>query len=164
MPIYDYVCVACGRRVEVVHGMDAPGPASCEVCDGSMRKALSLPAIVFKGAGWAKMDARTGPSRGAPGDDKAGEAPTAKEGADAATSGKNAKGEVGAKAGETAKSRDETTVGAGSGSSEGSGEKSSEPPKAGRRDEPQAGRRDEPQAGGAAPKRHTSSPADASGV
>ena len=58
MPLYDYRCVACGREVEVMHGIHDGGPAACEACGGAMRKALSPPAIHFKGSGWAKKDAR----------------------------------------------------------------------------------------------------------
>ena len=58
MPTYEYRCLACGRQVEVMHGIEAPGPAECAVCGGVMRKALSTPAIHFKGSGWAKKDAR----------------------------------------------------------------------------------------------------------
>lgn len=56
MPLYDYVCTACGTRVEVLHAVGESGPAVCTVCGGTMRKALSAPAIVFKGSGWAKKD------------------------------------------------------------------------------------------------------------
>jgi putative FmdB family regulatory protein len=59
MPIYEYVCSACGRRIDVIHGINGTGPATCEVCGGAMRKALTAPAIHFKGSGWAKKDART---------------------------------------------------------------------------------------------------------
>ena len=58
MPIYEYVCSTCERRIEVVHGIHAAGPAVCEACGGAMRKALTAPAIHFKGSGWAKKDAR----------------------------------------------------------------------------------------------------------
>lgn len=58
MPVYDYVCRDCGHIVEVIHGVHAPGPTKCTVCGGNLRKAVSAPAIVFKGSGWAKKDAR----------------------------------------------------------------------------------------------------------
>ena len=58
MPIYEYACRSCGRRVEVIHGINDPGPTACEACGGQMAKRLSLPSIVFKGSGWAKKDAR----------------------------------------------------------------------------------------------------------
>ncbi len=62
MPIYDYVCTNCGERTEVMHAVDALGPSECRICGGPMRKALSPPAIVFKGSGWAKKDARSATS------------------------------------------------------------------------------------------------------
>jgi putative FmdB family regulatory protein len=58
MPVYDYVCTACGTRVEVIHGVHAAGPAVCTACGGALRKAVSAAAIVYKGSGWAKKDAR----------------------------------------------------------------------------------------------------------
>ena len=56
MPIYDYVCSACGHRMEVVHGIHGHGPEHCPVCGGAMRKAFVAPAVHFKGSGWAKKD------------------------------------------------------------------------------------------------------------
>jgi len=57
MPLYDYRCTKCEREVEVMHGIHDSGPETCEQCGGAMRKALSTPAIHFKGSGWAKKDA-----------------------------------------------------------------------------------------------------------
>src|SRR6266446_6013570 len=58
MPIYDYLCSNCGQTTEVIHGIDAPGPRFCPACgaEGTLRKALSTPAVHFKGSGWAKKD------------------------------------------------------------------------------------------------------------
>lgn len=58
MPIYDYACSSCRHLTEVVHGIHDAGPRFCPACgaDGTMRKALSTPAIHFKGSGWAKKD------------------------------------------------------------------------------------------------------------
>jgi putative FmdB family regulatory protein len=59
MPIYDYECAACRRRFEVVHGVHVPGPTSCPLCgSGPVRKAISAPAVHFKGSGWAKKERR----------------------------------------------------------------------------------------------------------
>jgi putative FmdB family regulatory protein len=59
MPLYDYDCLACGRRIEVVHGVHAPGPTHCPNCGaGPLKKAISAPAVHFKGSGWAKRDRR----------------------------------------------------------------------------------------------------------
>lgn len=58
MPIYEYRCVSCGRDIEVIHGINAEGPTTCDVCAAPMRKLVSTSAIVFRGGGWAKKDAR----------------------------------------------------------------------------------------------------------
>ena len=67
MPLYDYDCAACGRRIEVVHGVHAPGPTHCPNCGaGPLRKAISAPAVHFKGSGWAKRDRRATVAPGTP--------------------------------------------------------------------------------------------------
>lgn len=59
MPLYDYDCMACGRRVEVVHGVHSPGPTHCPSCGGGpLKKAIAAPAVHFKGSGWAKKERR----------------------------------------------------------------------------------------------------------
>jgi putative FmdB family regulatory protein len=63
VPFYDYVCQACGRRIEVMHGVHATGPERCDACGGRMQRLISRPSIHFKGSGWAKMDARTASAR-----------------------------------------------------------------------------------------------------
>jgi putative FmdB family regulatory protein len=64
VPFYDYVCQACGRRIEVMHGVHATGPERCDACGGRMQRVISRPAIHFKGSGWAKMDARASSASG----------------------------------------------------------------------------------------------------
>jgi putative FmdB family regulatory protein len=60
MPAYDYDCAACGRRFEVFHGVHAERPATCPLCGGGpIRKAMSAPAVHFKGSGWAKKERRS---------------------------------------------------------------------------------------------------------
>ena len=59
MPLYDYDCAACGRRFEVIHGVNDPAPEQCPLCgSGPVRKAFAAPAIHFKGSGWAKKERR----------------------------------------------------------------------------------------------------------
>jgi putative FmdB family regulatory protein len=66
VPIYDYVCGACGHLTEVVHGIHDGGPRFCPNCgaEGTMTKAFATPTIHFKGSGWAKKD-RSSSSRSA---------------------------------------------------------------------------------------------------
>ncbi len=66
MPLYDYDCAECGRRVEVVHGVHAPGPTHCPNCGGGpLRKAITAAAVHFKGSGWAKKERRATVASGA---------------------------------------------------------------------------------------------------
>jgi putative FmdB family regulatory protein len=66
MPLYDYDCAACGRRFEVVHGVQAEGPTVCPICGrGPIRKTISAAAVHFKGSGWAKKERHTTATSGA---------------------------------------------------------------------------------------------------
>jgi putative FmdB family regulatory protein len=66
MPIYEYTCSACGRRTDILHGINEAAPAFCPECgaEGTLRKAFAPPAIVFKGSGWAKKDRSSSGSSG----------------------------------------------------------------------------------------------------
>ena len=66
MPIYDYACRVCGHVVEVIHGINDPGPNVCPNCGavGSMHKRIVTSAVHFKGSGWAKKDRSTASSSG----------------------------------------------------------------------------------------------------
>jgi putative FmdB family regulatory protein len=60
VPLYDYVCAACGRRFEVIHGVHGDPPTSCPLCgSGPVRKAISAPSVHYKGSGWAKKERRS---------------------------------------------------------------------------------------------------------
>ena len=61
MPIYEYVCSACQHRTDILHGINDDGPAFCPSCgaENTMRKAFAVPAIHFKGTGWAKKERAT---------------------------------------------------------------------------------------------------------
>jgi putative FmdB family regulatory protein len=98
VPIYDYVCESCGHVVEVIHGISAAGPAACERCGGPMKRALSAPAIVFKGSGWAKKDARDA-SRSRASSTAKGTDATATEGTGPAASSTGTSGEKPASSG-----------------------------------------------------------------
>jgi len=63
VPIYDYVCAACGHRWEVLHGLNEAGPHQCPLCGGRVSRAFAPPTIHFKGSGWARMDRRASSPR-----------------------------------------------------------------------------------------------------
>jgi putative FmdB family regulatory protein len=74
MPIYEYLCSACSKRTEILHGINDPAPSFCPECgaEGTLRKGFAAPAVVFKGSGWAKKDRRATASTGKGRDDKDG--------------------------------------------------------------------------------------------
>ena len=55
MPIYEYLCAACGHRWELIIARDAAVP-DCPECGKPGKKAVSAPAFQFKGAGWYVTD------------------------------------------------------------------------------------------------------------
>jgi putative FmdB family regulatory protein len=63
MPIYEYVCGKCGRKTEVIQRMGDKPLTHCPNCGGKVKKAISAPAIQFKGSGWYVTDYGAGASR-----------------------------------------------------------------------------------------------------
>jgi putative FmdB family regulatory protein len=53
MPIYEYVCGACGHEFDQLVKMSAPDPA-CVQCGGVVRKKVSAAGFILKGGGWYK--------------------------------------------------------------------------------------------------------------
>ncbi|HEX2757808.1 MAG TPA: zinc ribbon domain-containing protein [Thermoanaerobaculia bacterium] len=70
MPLYEYQCVKCGRKVEVIQSFSDPPPAKCLHCGGTLAKLLSSPAFQFKGSGFYATD--YGRSGGKPDDSSKG--------------------------------------------------------------------------------------------
>ena len=65
MPLYEYQCVACEHRFEVIQKFSDAPIAVCPKCQGAVQKLLSSPAIQFKGSGWYITDyARSGKDGG----------------------------------------------------------------------------------------------------
>jgi putative FmdB family regulatory protein len=56
MPIYEYVCGKCGRKTEVIQRVGEAPLKVCPHCGGRLKKAISAPAIQFKGSGWYVTD------------------------------------------------------------------------------------------------------------
>jgi putative FmdB family regulatory protein len=56
MPIYEYRCPN-GHEFEVIHRMDDPPPAACEVCGaGPLVRVFHPVPVFFKGAGFYSTD------------------------------------------------------------------------------------------------------------
>lgn len=68
MPLYEYECKKCRRRVEKIRKFSDPPLTTCEHCGGELDQLISSPAIQFKGSGWyvtdyaKKSSADSGPS------------------------------------------------------------------------------------------------------
>lgn len=56
MPLYEYECLNCGKRTEVLQKMSDAPLATCPNCGGAVKKLLSAPAVQFKGSGWYVTD------------------------------------------------------------------------------------------------------------
>jgi putative FmdB family regulatory protein len=55
MPIYEYVCVKCKDKQEIItHTHDAPETVPCQQCGGTAERIISLSNFQLKGGGWAK--------------------------------------------------------------------------------------------------------------
>ena len=57
MPLYEYECEACGRRIEVIRKFSDPPLDACTQCgSGPVTRLPSSPAIQFKGSGFYITD------------------------------------------------------------------------------------------------------------
>jgi putative FmdB family regulatory protein len=52
MPIYEFVCEACGQLVERLQKVSDPPPQACPECGGKMAKIMSRNSFQLKGGGW----------------------------------------------------------------------------------------------------------------
>lgn len=56
MPLYEYCCASCGKKIEIIQKFSDDPLTSCEECGGKLEKLMSAPAIRFKGSGWYVND------------------------------------------------------------------------------------------------------------
>lgn len=72
MPIYPYVCTACGHEFDALQKFSEDALRDCPQCgEATLRKRLTAPAFQLKGTGWYETDFKHG-SKGktADGNDK----------------------------------------------------------------------------------------------
>ena len=61
MPIYEYVCGACGDAHEALQKMSDAPLTDWAACGGrSLKKKVSAPAFRLSGKGWYETDFKTG--------------------------------------------------------------------------------------------------------
>ncbi len=56
MPVYEYECTKCGKRIEVMQKFSDPPIERCELCGGKMKKLISQCSFHLKGTGWYVTD------------------------------------------------------------------------------------------------------------
>ena len=56
MPLYEYACASCKKKIEVLQGFNEKPIKNCPHCGGKLKKLMSSPAIQFKGSGWYVTD------------------------------------------------------------------------------------------------------------
>lgn len=96
MPIYEYECRECGRRLDVLQKMSDPVLSDCPECgQPGLKKLLSAPYFRLKGSGWYETDFKnSGREKQASADKDAG---GGKAGANDAGGGKAGDGAASAK-------------------------------------------------------------------
>jgi putative FmdB family regulatory protein len=57
MPIYEFVCQACGERLEELMRLSDPDPVDCPKCGKpALTRALTAPSFRLSGSGWYETD------------------------------------------------------------------------------------------------------------
>ena len=71
MPIYEYVCGACGNAHEVLQKISDAPLTDCSACGQSaLKKKVSAPAFRLAGSGWYETDFKTGAKKNLANDSK----------------------------------------------------------------------------------------------
>jgi len=52
VPIYEYECETCSKRIEILQKMSDPPLTSCDTCEGSVHRIVSPSGLIFKGSGF----------------------------------------------------------------------------------------------------------------
>ena len=71
MPIYEYVCGACGNAHEALQKISDAPLTDCLACgQSSLKKKVSAPAFRLAGSGWYETDFKTGAKKNLANDSK----------------------------------------------------------------------------------------------
>lgn len=54
MPLYEYECQACHRRLEKIQKFSDPDLTVCPHCGGKLERTITAAAFSFAGGGWYK--------------------------------------------------------------------------------------------------------------
>jgi len=56
MPIYEYECPDCGKKLEVIQKFNDRPLKKCSQCGGRLHKLISQSSFILKGNGWYVTD------------------------------------------------------------------------------------------------------------
>jgi putative FmdB family regulatory protein len=56
MPLYEYRCMGCGKRIEVLQRLGEARLTECPSCHGVLERLISASALRFKGSGFYITD------------------------------------------------------------------------------------------------------------
>ena len=64
MPIYEYICEACGKTHDALQKMSDAPLTVCPACAApQLKKKLSAPSFRLSGSGWYETDFKSGSKR-----------------------------------------------------------------------------------------------------
>jgi putative FmdB family regulatory protein len=95
MPLYEYRCSKCEKKIEVIRKFSDPPLTEHEGCGGTLEQLLSAPAFQLKGTGWYVTDYGKGGSK--PSADAGGKSGDSKDSEAKASASKDAEGKGGEK-------------------------------------------------------------------
>jgi putative FmdB family regulatory protein len=104
MPLYEYRCSKCEKKIEVIRKFSDPPLTEHEGCGGALEQLLSAPAFQLKGTGWYVTDyAKAGAK---PSSDAGGKAGDSKDSEAKASTAKDGDGKGGEKKSDEKKSNE----------------------------------------------------------
>lgn len=77
MPIYEYVCKACGHEHEALQKLSAEPLKDCPICEKTeLVKKISAAGFRLKGTGWYETDFKSGAKKNVVSDSAPSSTPT----------------------------------------------------------------------------------------
>lgn len=56
MPLYEYACKSCGKKIELMRSINDDSVVTCPDCKADCQKLISATSFQLKGTGWYKTD------------------------------------------------------------------------------------------------------------
>src|SRR5580698_8868390 len=92
MPLYEYHCSKCDKKIEVIRKFSDPPLTEHEGCGGTLEQLLSAPAFQLKGTGWYVTDYGKGGAK--PVSDSVGKSGDSKDSEAKASTSKDGEGKA----------------------------------------------------------------------